>query len=294
MHATTMTPVRGIVFDFNGTLSDDEPILYEIFRELFAEQGRPLSAQEYYDELAGLSDPEIVLTWLGRDQPNVDEIVAERVERYRAAVSDGSSIHEHVREAVRFAAERVPLAICSGAARAEIIPVVAAAELASCFRGIVSSDDVVHGKPHPEGHLKALELLDGAAAADRPAPGEVYSRLEEALDLMRGRMGVMAEIKTPNRSRKHAIVTRTVQLLADDDVLVCFQRAPLVEARAVRPGLRTVQHVGFGTSIRAAKGAWAAGFFDPRTTRRGIAAARNLRLEPLVYTANQAARTPQL
>jgi len=72
-----MTPVRGIVFDFNGTLSDDEPILCEIFRELFAEHGRPLSAQEYYDELAGLSDPEIVLTWLGRDQPNVDEIVTE-------------------------------------------------------------------------------------------------------------------------------------------------------------------------------------------------------------------------
>ena len=161
-----MAPLRGIVFDFNGTLSDDEPILCEIFRELFVEQGRSLSVQEYYDELAGLSDPEIVLTWLGRDQPNVDEIVAERVERYRTAVSDGSSIHEHVREAVLFAAERVPLAICSGAARAEIIPVVAAAELASCFRGIVSSDDVVHGKPHPEGYLTALGLLDGAAAGD--------------------------------------------------------------------------------------------------------------------------------
>ncbi len=161
-----MTPVRAIVFDFNGTLSDDEPILCEIFRELFAEQGRPLSTQEYYDELAGLSDPEIVRTWLGRDHPAVDAIVAERVERYRAAVSDGSSIHEHVREAVRYAAERVPLAICSGAARAEIVPVVAAAGLAPLFRGIVSSDDVEHGKPHPEGYLKALELLDGVAPGD--------------------------------------------------------------------------------------------------------------------------------
>jgi beta-phosphoglucomutase len=161
-----VTPVHAIIFDFNGTVSDDEPILCEIFRELFAEHGRPLSAQEYYDELAGLSDPEIVMTWLGRDHPAVDAIVAERVERYRAAVSDGSSIHEHVREAVRYAAERVPLAICSGAARAEIVPVVAAAGLASLFRGIVSSDDVDHGKPHPEGYLKALELLDGAAPGD--------------------------------------------------------------------------------------------------------------------------------
>ena len=51
---------RAIVFDFNGTLSHDEPILCEIFVELFAEHGKPLSAQEYFDELAGLSDPEIV------------------------------------------------------------------------------------------------------------------------------------------------------------------------------------------------------------------------------------------
>ena len=50
---------RAIVFDFNGTLSDDEPVLCGIFMNLFAEHGCPLSAQEYFDELAGLSDPEI-------------------------------------------------------------------------------------------------------------------------------------------------------------------------------------------------------------------------------------------
>jgi sugar-phosphatase len=54
----------------------------------------------------------------------------------------------------------VPLAICSGAARAEIEPVVEAAGLADCFRAIVSSDDVAHGKPDPEGYLAALDALD--------------------------------------------------------------------------------------------------------------------------------------
>jgi len=148
-----------IIFDFNGTLSDDEPIMCEIFIELFAEHGKPLSAQEYFDQLAGLSDPEIVRTWLGEDHPDIDEVIAERVNRYRAAVGDGSSIHEHVREAVRYAADRVPLAICSGAARAEIEPIVEAAGLADCFRALVSSDDVMRGKPDPEGYLKTLSLL---------------------------------------------------------------------------------------------------------------------------------------
>src|SRR5439155_828173 len=84
----------------DGSLSDDEPILCEIFVELFAEHGKPLSAQEYFDHLAGHSDPEIVYRWLGRDHPDVDAVIEERVRRYRAAVSDGSSIGPAAREAV--------------------------------------------------------------------------------------------------------------------------------------------------------------------------------------------------
>jgi beta-phosphoglucomutase len=152
--------IRAVIFDFNGTLSNDEPILCEIFRELFAAQGEPLSAQEYFDRLAGLSDPEIVRTWLGPAHPAVDEVIAERIDRYRAAVSDGSSVPEGVRDAVRYAAARVPVAVVSGAARAEIEPVLAGAGLADAIRAIVGADDVVAGKPDPESYVRALELLD--------------------------------------------------------------------------------------------------------------------------------------
>jgi beta-phosphoglucomutase len=150
-----------VIFDFNGTLSDDEPILYRIFAELFAEHGRPLTDREYYDELAGYSDEEIARRWLGRDYPDVECVVADRVARYRAAVRDGSTIGPEARAAVRYAAGRVTVAIVSGAARAEIESVVEAAGIARFLFCIVSSQDVVEGKPHPEGYLKALALLDG-------------------------------------------------------------------------------------------------------------------------------------
>jgi HAD superfamily hydrolase (TIGR01509 family) len=155
-----------VIFDFNGTLSDDEPILYRIFAELFAELGRPLTEQQYYDELAGYSDEEIVYRWLGRDHPAVEQAVAERVARYRAAVSDGSTVGPEVRAAVRYAAERVPVAIVSGAARTEIEPVVEAAGIAPLFRTVVSADDVAEGKPHPEGYLRALAVLDDGLQAE--------------------------------------------------------------------------------------------------------------------------------
>ena len=125
---------------------------------------------------------------------------------------------------------------------------------------------------------------------EAPRPRKVYPSLEEALDLMRGRIPAYVELKRPDRYRRHDVVARTVALLSPDDVLVCFQRRPLEQARALRPTLRTVQHVGVGVSIRAAHGAWAAGFKNARVTRRGISAARLAGLVPLVYTVNDTGR----
>jgi glycerophosphoryl diester phosphodiesterase len=137
---------------------------------------------------------------------------------------------------------------------------------------------------------------DGALVVthDAPRPGRRYPRLEEALDLCRGRIGVMVELKRPWRYRRHDVVARTVRLVTHDDTLVCFQRRPLEEARRLRAGLRTVQHVGFGVSIRAAAGAWAAGFRDDRVTARGLAAAKRLGLLTTVYTVNDPARITEL
>ncbi|MDQ3889504.1 MAG: HAD family phosphatase [Actinomycetota bacterium] len=159
---------RAVIFDFNGTLSEDEPLLAEIFSRLFAEHGKPLSREKYFERFAGLSDPEIVRTWLGRDHPAVGAVIEERIARYRAAVADGSSIPDEAREAVRYAASRVPVALVSGAAREEIEPVLAAAGIGYLFSAIVAADDVEHGKPHPQGYERALELLDGDLA-----PGDV-------------------------------------------------------------------------------------------------------------------------
>jgi HAD superfamily hydrolase (TIGR01509 family) len=161
-----LVAVRAVIFDFNGTLSHDEAILCEIYSELFAAHGKPLSAQEYFDGLAGLSDPEIVRTWLGDDHPDVDEVIEERIALYRERVSDGSSVPESHRAAVRYAADRVPVAIVSGAARTEIEPVVNAAGLANSIEAIVAAEDVAHGKPDPAGYLRALAVLDGGLAAE--------------------------------------------------------------------------------------------------------------------------------
>jgi beta-phosphoglucomutase len=156
-------PARAIVFDFNGSLSDDEPVLEQVYAELFAAHGRPLSTAEYRDHLAGLSEEAIVHGWLG-DRPDLGELVQWRIDRYRELVTDGSTVHEHVRAAVRAAAARVPVAIVSGASAAEIHPVIAAAGIADEFATVITADDVTAGKPDPEGYLLALDRLRGVVA----------------------------------------------------------------------------------------------------------------------------------
>ncbi len=159
-----MSAPRAVLFDFNGTLSKDEPLLLRIYQGLFARYGKPLSDEEYFGRFAGLTEESIVGGWLGVDGPLLGSLMTERIAAYAAEAADGATVTEDMRAAVRYAAERVPVAIVSGPFRAKIEPVVAAAGLTELISAVVAADDVEQGKPHPEGYLRALALLGLDAA----------------------------------------------------------------------------------------------------------------------------------
>ena len=120
---------------------------------------------------------------------------------------------------------------------------------------------------------------------DPPVGGE--PRLEEVVDQCSGRIGLMCELKSPWRYRRHDVVARAVGLLPEDAVVVSFESHALRQVR----GLRTLQHVGLGVSIRrAARFAWGVGFWDPRVGSRGLVLARRLGLRTTVYTVNDESR----
>ncbi len=138
---------------------------------------------------------------------------------------------------------------------------------------------------------------DGALVVthDRPRRAASYPALSEVLDLCRERIGVMVELKTPYRYRRHRLVERTLELLDDDAVVVCFEAGAIARVRELRPALRTIQHVAF-VSIRAAasQGCWAVGLDDRRATPRALGSARRLGLATTVYTVNEPARMLEL
>jgi glycerophosphoryl diester phosphodiesterase len=129
---------------------------------------------------------------------------------------------------------------------------------------------------------------------DPPLRSRTYPALAEVLELAAGRIGVMIELKRPYRYRRHDMVRQTLELVDADAVILSFEPGALREVRSVRPELRTIQHVGFGVSIRRAADAWGVGFADRLATPRAVARARALGLLTTVYTVNAPARMLEL
>lgn len=167
-------PRRGVIFDFNGTLSDDEPVLLEIFTELFAARlGWDMPAAEYYGRLAGHSDREIIQTAVAEqapgDTPLAEDLLRLRREMYKEKVARRSPITEaSVALVRRLAAERIPMGIVTGAQREDVLAVLDRSPVGQHISALVTEEDVSEGKPHPEGFTlgaRALGLSPGQILA---------------------------------------------------------------------------------------------------------------------------------
>jgi len=136
-----------IAFDFNGTLSDDEPVLARVYTEMIP----GLTEAAYFERYAGHTDAFIF--------DGDEALIAERVARYNELVVDGSTVDEETRAAVRRAAGLLPVALVSAALQDEVKPVLAASGLRDAFTLVITQDDVTRGKPDPQPYLLAAERL---------------------------------------------------------------------------------------------------------------------------------------
>ncbi|TDO18693.1 HAD superfamily hydrolase (TIGR01509 family) [Mycobacterium sp. BK086] len=162
-------PRPAVIFDFNGTLSDDEPILFRIFSELFDEHlGWSMTQHDYDSQLLGHSDREIVekaLAITGVDH-DVDALLELRKGRYRDLVADHNPIQPETVRLVQVLAERgVPMAIVTGAQRDDVRAVLESSPVSELIRVVVAEEDVTRGKPDPEGFLSGAAQI-GCAPSD--------------------------------------------------------------------------------------------------------------------------------
>lgn len=161
--------LRAVIFDFNGIIVDDEPIHFQLFQKVFAEEGIDLTKDAYYERYLGFDDRgAFSFGYREHNRSLSHEKLTELIDRkafyYQAAIRNQVAIFPGVKELVSSLADKLPLAVASGALRHEIETILTTAGLIQYFKVIVSAEDVDRGKPEPDIFLKALARLNGQIA----------------------------------------------------------------------------------------------------------------------------------
>ena len=161
--------IHAVIFDFNGVLIDDESVHFALFRDVLANEGVELSENDYHERYLGYDDRkcfEAVLLDSHQSAPpeRLDRLIAEKARRYIAVASAGLRFFPAAAHTLGIVAERWPVAICSGALRAEIEYSLKLLNRLDQVAVIVSAEDTTRCKPDPEGYQLALQGLRSSAS----------------------------------------------------------------------------------------------------------------------------------
>lgn len=156
--------LRGIVFDFDGVIANSEPLHFHGFRHVLADVGVTLSEEDYYTRYLGFDDVGAFAA-IAADQHLdwSDDLIGTLVERKAVQLArleaEQSVLFPGAADTIRRLAADGPLAIASGALRAEILRILEKERLDACFVTVVGAEDAEAGKPSPAPYLKAIERL---------------------------------------------------------------------------------------------------------------------------------------
>lgn len=163
--------LKAIIFDCDGVIADTEPIHMAAFGRVLAEEGITLTEADYFAHYLALDDRGCFTRAFAErgallTQDQLNELIGRKAGYVGHAMQASLQLLPGAAEFIRRAAECYPLAVASGALRAEIEMIVNYGGLRACFRAIVSAEDVARSKPYPDPFIKALELLN-LPTADR-------------------------------------------------------------------------------------------------------------------------------
>ena len=162
--------MRAIVFDFDGVIANSEPLHFRAYRDVLREEGVMLTEPDYYAKYLGYDDvgafnaiaSDRGLKW---DAARVTRLVDRKAARMEELEREASVLFPGAKPAIEAAAAAMPIAIASGALRAEIRRVLTHANLAVHFTAIVAAEDTSSSKPAPDPYLRAVALLSAAHGA---------------------------------------------------------------------------------------------------------------------------------
>jgi beta-phosphoglucomutase len=180
-------PIRGVLFDLDGTLVDNMPFHIEAWIATARALGHTLTAQRIMRDFAGRRNEEILPQIVGRPVPaeELARVAAEKEQRYRELFTPHLAL---IAGAEAFfgllAARGIAYGIASAAPRANRDFVMDGLGLRARMHGVVGGEEVARGKPAPD------LFIEGARRIGVP-PAEVLVFEDAQLGVEAGRAAGM-------------------------------------------------------------------------------------------------------
>ena len=130
--------MRAVLFDFDGVLVDSEPLHFRAMRDALVAEGFTIDEEEYWRHLLAYDDRGAIRIALERhgvpyDGARIEAVTRRKAEVFEARAGRHPVLPGRARAGARAAAARCPLAIASGARRAEIEAILTAGGLRDAF-----------------------------------------------------------------------------------------------------------------------------------------------------------------
>jgi HAD superfamily hydrolase (TIGR01509 family) len=159
----TMTRLKAILYDHDGTLVDSEYCHFEMWAAILEPYGISLSKEEYIQHYAGIPTLANAVTMVGKYSLaiNASTLIGAKDHATRAFLAQQAfPLSPGARESVNsFKDTQCKLAIVTGAGLDGVTKTIAANGFEDVFQTVVSGDDVDHSKPAPDCYRLALNRL---------------------------------------------------------------------------------------------------------------------------------------
>jgi beta-phosphoglucomutase len=169
---------EAVIFDFDGILVDSEPMHHRAFTEVLDPLGMGFPWKEYVEIYMGFDDRDAFreafrAKGIDLDDANLAKLVAAKSRAFQDSIRNGVTAYPGAVSLIEsLQAAGRPLALCSGALRSDIDPILAQLGVARCFDVVVSANDVRRSKPDPESYALAFAGLSERYVPLLTVPGK--------------------------------------------------------------------------------------------------------------------------
>ena len=156
--------LKAVIFDFDGVIVDTEPLHHRAFMDVLAPFGISCSWPEYREHYMGFDDRDGFRAFFERagkklTDADLHHLIAQKAAAFRQIATQGVTPYPGVVELIKSLAATMPVALCSGALRSDIEPILGSLAIAHHFAAVVTADDVQHSKPDPESYRLTVSRL---------------------------------------------------------------------------------------------------------------------------------------